>query len=494
MMPSVAEDGVEVPGSRQSNGADLVARASAGARLMTVRGVAMRVISVASNLLLLALVVPVELGIFAVVFGIAGILHFSADLGFERALMRRRQEPTVEEYAALSAIQLVVVSAAVLAGLLWPKLALGFGALDDRWHVWMLLMIASMASLAAGTGARIRLERRLEYPKLAVVDVGQVVLQNVGLVTFALLDRFALGTFIVLGLTQVILNAALFLWSPGPLPSLRGVARLLPLARGSAGYMSSNWAKIAAERATPVIIANLFGLGLAGIWSFSFRLAQLLNVTFEGFRRAAVPAAALLAHDRANLRRLATNTLRGTVRAAAPIAGLAFVTAPVLGILWPQWKDAVVLAQVSVIFFALAGVAGATLEPVAVTLRGARAAVGERISNLVVCWAGLLLLAWTGGTQLAWIVAPSYLAPVVVLLLVTDRDVRPAWNPDLNRSLLSLATGLGIYAFGRLTGLSVLVVAPLAAAGILIWLRPSRLLHGMRQLRRLGTQLAGGRP
>jgi O-antigen/teichoic acid export membrane protein len=471
-----------------SAGADLVARAGVGARVMTARGLAMRVVSIASNLLLIALVVPAELGHFAVVFGIAGILQFSTDLGFYRALLRRSHDPTDEEYAAFAGLQLIVIASALVVGILWPIVPLGFGALEARWHGWMLFTMATMATLAAGNGARIRLERRLEYGKLAVVDVTNVVVQNVGLVTFALIGQFAFGTFIVLGLMQVAVNVLLFAWSPGPAPSLR-IARLLPLARGSAGYVTANWSKIATERATPVLIALLFGLSTAGIWSFAFRLAQLLNVTFEGFRKAAIPAAALLGDDRANLRRLATNTLRGTAMAAAPLGALAFVTIPLIGHALPQWREAVGLAQVSVIFFGIAGVAGAALEPVAVAVRGAIAAAGEQLSITLVGWAGLFMLSALGSAQLAWIVAPMNIAPVIVLFLLTHRDVRPVWEPELHRAMLSLATGLALYALLTLARVPVLMVSAIAACGILVWLRPLQLLQRLDWR----TQSAGGR-
>jgi preprotein translocase subunit Sss1 len=455
---------------------------------MTARGLAMRAVSIASNLLLIALVVPVELGLFAVVFGIVGVLQFSSDLGFGRTFLRRSQDPSREEYASLAGLQLIVIAMVVVVGVIWPALPLGFGVLDARWHGWMLFTIATMTSLAAGTGARIRLERRLEYGKLAVVDVTNVVVQNVGLVVFALLGRFPLGTFIVLVMMQITVNVLLFVWSPGPPPSLR-IGRLLPMARGSAGYMTANWSRIAKERATPVLIALLFGLGTAGIWSFAFRLAQLLNVTFEGFRQAAVPAAALLSDDRPNLRRLATNTLRGTVLAAAPLGGLAFVAMPLIGLLLPQWREAVGLAQVCVIFFGMAGVAGAVLEPVAVAVRGAIVAAGEQLSTTLVGWAALFLLYALGSTELVWIVPPMNIAPVIVLLLLTDRDVRPVWEPVLNRALLALATGLALFATMSMVHAPVPIVAAISAIGILAWLRPMRLLHRLDWR----TQSAGGR-
>jgi hypothetical protein len=122
-------------------------------------------------------------------------------------------------------------------------------------------------------------------------------------------------------------------------------------------------------------------------------------------------------------------------------------------------------------------------------VRGAIAAAGEQLSTTLVGWAGLFILAALGSAELAWIVAPMNLAPVIVLFLLTHRDVRPVWEPALNRSMLSLATGLALYATLTLARVPVPMVSAVAALGILVWLRPMRLLQRLDWR----TQSAGGR-
>jgi hypothetical protein len=422
----------------------------------------------------------VELGLYAVAFGMAGIVQFTSDLGVGKTLLRRERTPTAEEYAALAGLQLTVVGLVFIVGWAWPSLALGFGAIEPRWHGWMMLMIGATFTLPFGAPARIRLERALEYRRLAVVDVVNVVVQNVGLLAFAIAGRFTVGIFIVLGLMQVVVNGLLYHWSPGPRPTFR-LSTLRPLANQSTGYMAAGWVTIAKERVTPVLVANLFGLGIAGLWTFAVRLAQLLNVTFEGFRQAAVPAAALLTSDRNSLRELAAQTLRGTVMLAAPLAAIVFVCLPVIGIVWRQWSPAVGLAQIAVLCFGVAGVAGAVLEPVAVAVRGAIVSIGEQLSTAAVAWTGFLALHATGSTNIASIVLPMNLAPILVLLLLTDRAVRPRWEARLNRSLLSLATGLAIYFVLGASGATPIVVAAVSVAGVLVWIRPRQVFARLRR-------------
>ena len=59
---------------------------------MTIRGAVMRSISIGANLLLLALVSPTELGLFAVARGTFTLLQYIAELGIGKAMVRRAQE------------------------------------------------------------------------------------------------------------------------------------------------------------------------------------------------------------------------------------------------------------------------------------------------------------------------------------------------------------------------------------------------------------------
>ena len=86
-------------------------RAAIGARLLTARGAGMRLVSVASNIALIVLVAPADLGLLAVVRGIAGLAGDTSDLGFAWALLRRHTAPSDDEYRALGGVQLTLVLA-----------------------------------------------------------------------------------------------------------------------------------------------------------------------------------------------------------------------------------------------------------------------------------------------------------------------------------------------------------------------------------------------
>ncbi|HEX3927062.1 MAG TPA: hypothetical protein VHW65_03625 [Gemmatimonadales bacterium] len=458
---------------------DVVERAATGARLLTVRGAGMRLVSVASNLLLIVLVTPADLGLLAVVRGIAALAGDSSDLGFAWALLRRPEPPTPEAYRSLGGIQLLLVSVFVGVALAIPGLFsfLGPAAAVPRWGVGAVLL--TLLTLPLGTGGRIRVERDMDYRRIAFLDVSSVLFQNLILLAGALTHHFAAGVFVATGTAILYTNLLLWWWAPGPLPgfSLRGW-RLL--AGEFAGFSLGHLGSMLNASVTPILIANLFGLSIAGLWSFATRLGNVLQLAFEGFRRAAIPAAAFLARSPEALRQLAQQSAIGAARLTCPAAALAVAALPVLGWLLPQWLPAVVLAQGYAVVFAIAGVIGASLVPVAVAERGASVVLAEQWAPLIVGWIGFGVLALAHATALVWVAIPMFVAEVIAVWFVTPATLRLRWNATLTTTVAAPAAALAATAATLALRLHPLVIAATAAVVFLgahtarrVWLMPA---------------------
>jgi O-antigen/teichoic acid export membrane protein len=464
-----ASSGSEEPKLPEAD--ELVRSAHQNARMMTLRGVAIRVISFASGVLLLAFVTPLEYGFFAVVRGVVGTVEGSIDHSLGYSLLRQPQDPTREEYAALAGAQLSIVVLALLAAFIWPYPALGFGAIGAEWHSWILASFAAMIVTAWGSGARIRLERDLLYSRLAFLEISSISLHGIVLLTAAILDRFAYGVFVAQIAMSCYKNALLYRWSPGPSPILRPRPVLARLRQGT-GFSAAHALHMIREFGAPVLIANLFGLNSAGLWAFAVRIGAYLQFAFESFGRVALPAATRLRGDASSLRRLAADSLTGAAMLTIPAAGILFVSLPALVLIWPEWRAAVPLAQVYVVFFGITGVVGASLLPVSVALRGWRIVFVEHLIQALAMFVALLALWQSGSSNLALIVVPLQAIAVATFILMTDRNVRPPLDPRLLRVALAFATGLSLYALCGLFGVSALVRAVVASAGIVAWIHP----------------------
>lgn len=451
------------------SGDQIVERAAAGARLLTVRGFGMRAVSVGSNLALIALVTPVDLGLLAVIRGITALAGNTTDLGFGWALLRRSRAPSREEYAALTGLQLALVVALLGLVLIWPGTLTAFGAVPPAWRTWTLVVLATALLVPFGTGAKIRIERELDYRKVAFHDVTSVLLINLVLLGSAIAKHFSLGVFLATGGSIVYSNLLLWFWAPGPPPTFR-LAAWKALAREFAGFSAGHVSYVLYSSVTPIVVASLFGLATAGIWSFAVRLGNLLQVSFEGYRRAAVPAAALLTQSRENLRRLVEDSLLGAARLTVPLVAGLFAALPAIGHFWPKWRPAVPTAQLYILGFGLSGLLSASLVPAAVALRGARVVIGEQAVPIVVGWLGFLALSLLNLDAIAYVILPMHLALAIALWTLADPSVRPRWLPGLGRLGVALGVAVVITLIGQVTDTAPVGMAIAAAVGFAaIW-------------------------
>jgi O-antigen/teichoic acid export membrane protein len=444
--------------SAESN-AGVIARAAAGARVLTVRGAGMRLISVASNLLLLVLVTPAELGLLAVVRGIAGLAGDASDLGFAWALLRRPRSPTTEEFRALGGVQLGLVMLFIAVAAFAPSIV-GFGAVH-QWRTPMLAVLGTMVLVPLGTGARVRLERSMDYRRIAFADISGVILLNFTLLGFALAHRFAIGVFVATGALIVYSNLLLWFWAPGPGPGFQ-LRSWRALAHEFAGFTLGHVGSILNTSATPLIVAALFGLPVAGIWSFATRLGNVLQLAFEGFRRSAIPAAGLIAESLDALARLAQQSLLGAARLTIPGMVLLFAALPVAGWLLPQWQSAIPVAQLFVLGMGIAGIVGASVVPVAVAVRGSRVVLAEQFTPIVVAWTLFALIATTHRGTIAIAVLPMFAAMSAAVWFSCDPRIRPQWTAALELPSIAMAISCAIVATGPMVGVHPLFGATAA--------------------------------
>lgn len=450
----------------------IVRKASAGARLLTARGAAMRVVSILSNLALFALVTPADFGLLAVVRGITALAGNTTDLGFAWALIRREHSPSREEYGALNGIQLAATLAILAVVVIQPSIVTTFGALDPSWRWWTLATLACTIVVPFGVSAKIRIERSMDYKKVAFYDVSSVLLLNLSLLGFALAGKFAIGVFIATGATMLYSNLLLCIWSPGPGPSFR-LAEWKRLSRELAGFSAGHVGYLLYTSATPIVVAHFFGLTGAGVWSFATRLGNILQMAFEGFRRATVPAASRLVRVPEQMRILVENSLLGSARFTVPMVAAMVAGLPLLGVLWPRWEPAVLVSQLYVIGFGLTGLFCASLVPAAVAMRGPAVAIAEQGVPVLVSWSGFALLALAGTSQLAWVVAPMHIVTAVVLWFVTDPIVRPRWHAEFGLLLVALLLVTMLTAAGMVLHWSP-ILTPIVSGLVFLatWLLP----------------------
>ena len=155
-------------GTPETSAPELRRRVAASALVLGVRGLGVRILGLAGNVVLARLLVPSEFGTVALALSILAFATVVFDGGLGASLMRRPREPTVEELRNVLAVQLagaLVVTTAVAAAGLW---------LGEAGTVAAVMMLALPVIALRGPGV-VRLEWRLTYGPVAAVEVGEVV-------------------------------------------------------------------------------------------------------------------------------------------------------------------------------------------------------------------------------------------------------------------------------------------------------------------------------
>ena len=121
------------------------------------------------------------------------------------------------------------------------------------------------------------------------------------------------------------------------------------------------------------------------------------------------------------------------------------------------------MAQLYVLTLGVTGVYTAALSPVALALRGPRAAMAEQTTATVLIWGTLVVLKLTGVNQVAWAYAAGLIAAAGVVYALTQGQIRVPIVKVLSKPLGLLAFSLAVSFGGMAQHVSPWIVAPLAA-------------------------------
>jgi O-antigen/teichoic acid export membrane protein len=440
----------------------LVRRGIVASRVLLVRGFMLRLISVTTNLALIPLVVPKDLGLLALVRGTLTAAEFASELGLQLAMIRRHEDPTPRELAALTGLRTLILLAVVGLALAAPQVRSVFGLLPAEYRIWMLVTVAVTLVTPVQSACKVLLERELRFVQLSVIDVQGLLLQNLGLLAFAAAGRFGEGIFLVQMALSVYYTMALYRARPVPYFSL-DVRPLRRVFRDGVGFSVSAMITVAREALTPILITHLFGLPTAGLWAFAARAGQFLKLTMEGSFRAGIAVTGRLVAQVPVLRRFSSEILSETAAITYPMLGVLYAVLPLIGLWFPAWEPAIPLAQQYLLAYGVLGVVQAALWPVAVARLGPRAAIRHEAIGVATLWTGLALLHAYGHTDLAIPLVLGVVASVGYLVAAVEPAARPVPGPKLWRGVAVLAAGIACVLASRSLGAGPTVTALLGA-------------------------------
>lgn len=439
-----------------------------GVFIVAARGIGIRLLGLASNVVLARLLTPDDFGVVALGLTIVAFASVATDIGLGAGLIRGPHEPTRHELASVLGFQmgltLFIAIALSLAAALFGGRPLVIAAL----LAWCL----PLGSLDLSNS--IVLERNLRFGPLAVAELLQTVISAATSIALVVAGAGVFG--LAIGSMIGTALASGYLIAIGPVGLVRprldsGVLRRL--AGFGAAFQAANLANLARDQGVVIITGIAGSLTLLGYWSLVFRIMQAPALLFESMWRVSFPGIARMLEQDDDPRADMEQGLRlGTYVSAVALVGLAAASHPLIGAVFgPRWEPASPTVSLAAIALLIGG-------PVSVVSAGFLYAVGKArqvlVGNVlqVATWFTVLIaLIPSMGLRahgIAWILASIADATVLVVALRAEikLSVVKAVAPG---TALAVACGAAGYALTHDEGASLAVGLGTAAAATAVF-------------------------
>jgi O-antigen/teichoic acid export membrane protein len=464
-------------------------RAIHGVALIGLRGMAIRLLGFAGNIVLARLLVPEDFGILAFGQSFVVLAGFVMDAGVGAALLRRAEPPDEHDLGAVLGLQLTLtIALAAAAAATSPA---------DLTAQITAVMISALPLGVLRTPTAIVYERGLRYAPMAFAEVAEVLVYLVWSVT-----AVALGAGVWGVATAVVVRSAVgsgVLLARSPVRQVRPVwdwPRLRRLWAFGAQFQAVQFVHVARSQGLNLATAAIAGLPVLGLWSLAERLMLVPFLLFEGLLRVSFPALARLAGTGTHLAKDLDRSLSvGTIASGILLVGLG-ASAPasipvVFGTDWTGASDAVGPACLGLL---IGGpIAAAGMGYLYAVGNARRVLVCVIVDSLVWAVVALPLLPAIGAGAIGW----GWLAHAVVDVVILGGALRGAGVRVLRSIavpvLAGSVAGIAGFVFARSEPATPVTALAAAAGSLAAYLAVLFACHRVELRQAMRTATRAGR-
>jgi len=320
----------------------IASRALRGGAVLGARQVVVQGANLLGFVVLARLLSPGEVGTVFMALFAQSMLTSLAALGLGTSLVRLPREPDDEDLrTVLATQQLVALPLAAACWLAAPAAVVGALAPPGDAIVMRAVALA-VVLLPLQAGSLARLERRLDFARVARVEVAQAIAFN-GVAAGLVAAGAGVGGVAVAFVVRAIVGVALALHAePWRVGWRLDVARARPLLRFGVPLQAGALMSLAKDGLSPILVGATAGAAAVGLIEWAQALATYATVALMILPRVYVPAFARVQHEPAALARLVGHAVLAANAVVAPLAVVTLVLfAPIVDLVFgARWHAA----------------------------------------------------------------------------------------------------------------------------------------------------------
>lgn len=310
---------------QESTPASIGLKAIRSAAALGVRQILVQGLNVVTGIVLARLLSPSDFGLFGIITFVLTFLVAFGDVGLGASLIRETEEPSGEDYRTVFTAQQSLVLAVVFAAWITSPLLARAYHLPAHEAILFRLVALSLLFTSFQVIPAVRLERHLQFQKLAAVEVAQAVVYNAVTIATAFAGwgpfSFVLGLLARSVAGAAIINA-ISPWHLGWRWDSLSIRKHLSFG---IPYQGIAFTSLLKDSITPFFVGFVLGTSQVGYINWAQMVAAFPVLALMVMQRVYLPAFARLQLHREALSQFVEHVLRATNALVAPVAILTLV-------------------------------------------------------------------------------------------------------------------------------------------------------------------------
>lgn len=304
------------------------------------------VLGLVANLVLTILLAPAVFGIYITVLSLISLLNYFSDIGLAASLVQKH-EISDEDISTTFTVQQLLIISIIGIGFLSSNFVASFYKLPVAGiHLYWALLISFFVS-SLKTIPSILLERKIQFQKIAFVQITENVVFYCAVILFALLG-FDLASFtyavLLRAITGLVLIYTISFWKPTVGISKKSLHTLLSFG---IPFQASSFLALFKDDLIILFLSKVLGFSAVGYIGWAKKWAETpIRVIMDNLSRVLFPVLARIQHDKEKITRLIEKILYYQTMLLAPAIFGLFMTMPVMVQLIPKyakWEPALPL-------------------------------------------------------------------------------------------------------------------------------------------------------